>query len=278
MDLSGFVQFKTTLESDGRVLLVEFEHGKANEMGREQVRELERLVTAIEAAPELVAMITFSRRQSAKGTPIFVSGANVTERVDWSEDKIRNHVRWQRRTLAAVRRAPVFHVAVVDGLALGWGTEFLLTADWTIAGDRAEFGLPETGLGILPGAGGTSQLWAQVGVSHALRLGMTGERIGPDEAYRIGLVQERAADVDAGLARARALAAMVAKKSPTAIAAFKRGVLEAIGETTEDREEIERRAYDHCLETGDAAVGRAAFDQIRAGQRPDWSRRRLMRD
>src|SRR5690606_32519387 len=121
------------------------------------------------------------------------------ERQGWPEDEVKAHVRRQRKILASLREAPVLHIAVVNGVALGWGTEFLLTADYRIACDEASFGLPETGLGIIPGAGGTSELWAHVGVPHALRLGMTGERIDAAEALRIGLVQERATDVDVGL-------------------------------------------------------------------------------
>ena len=270
-----FSQLKVSLEAEGRLLVLEFDHGKANEIGRDQLVELERVVELLEGGSGVVALVSYSRRRTSKGTPIFVAGANVTERVGWSDEQTRAHVRWQRRTLAALRRAPVFHVAVVNGVALGWGTEFLLTADWRIACDDAEFGLPETGLGILPGAGGTSELWATIGVPETLRLGMTGVRIRADEAQRIRLVQERVVDVDAGLARARALAAEVARRSPTAVAAFKRAVLGAVGEPAELREETEARAYEHCLETGEAAIGRRSFDAVRAGERPPWGPLRL---
>ena len=270
-----FSQLKVSLEAEGRLLVLEFDHGKANEIGRDQLVELERVVELLEGASGVVALVSYSRRRTSKGTPIFVAGANVTERVGWSDEQTRAHVRWQRRTLAALRRAPVFHVAVVNGVALGWGTEVLLTADWRIACDDAEFGLPETGLGILPGAGGTSELWATIGVPETLRLGMTGVRIRADEAQRIRLVQERVVDVDAGLARARALAAEVARRSPTAVAAFKRAVLGAVGEPAELREETEARAYEHCLETGEAAIGRRSFDAVRAGERPPWGPLRL---
>lgn len=253
-------------------MVVEFDHGKANEMGSVQLNEIERL-TSFLAESGAVALISTSRRRTSKGTPIFVAGANVAERADWAPEAVIAHVQWQRQVLAALRRAPVFHVAVVDGVALGWGTEYLLTCDWRIAANSAEFGLPETGLGILPGAGGTSELWPQIGVPQALRLGMTGERIDADEALRIGLVQERVADVDAGMARARALAAMVAKKSPTAVAAFKAAVLESAGAAA--RADVEARAYRHCVDTGEAAIGRASFEAIRQGASVAWGPRRL---
>ena len=118
------------------------------------------------------------------------------------------------------------------------------------------FGLPETSLGILPGAGGTTELCAQVGIAHALRLGITGERIQLDEACRIGLIQEVASDLEGGLERARALAIMASKNSPTAIAAFKRGMLSSIGVQEEVRRENEAKAYELCADSGQAAIGR----------------------
>ncbi|MBX2800596.1 MAG: enoyl-CoA hydratase/isomerase family protein [Myxococcales bacterium] len=262
---------KVTESSDGRVLQLELDHGKANEMGSGSLRQLEALVERV-SQPAVMALITFSRRTTRKGTPIFVAGADVTERVGWSDDQVKTHVRWQRQVLSALRHAPVFHVVVVNGLALGWGTEFMLTADWRIACDAATFGLPETGLGIVPGAGGTSDLWSELGVAQTLRLGMTGERIGADEATRIGLVQERCPTVDEGLQRASALAEMVARRSPTAVTAFKRSVLHAVGQPAANRTALEDEAYTTCVDHGDAAVGRAHFKEILAGETPPWPR------
>ncbi len=212
------------LSVDENVVLLEFNHGKANEMGSKQLEEFESLCDRIEKGG-VHTLISFSRRRSSKGTPIFVAGANVTERVDWSRSQVAEHVRYQRRVLRRVRALPVFHVAVINGVALGWGTEYALTADYRIGCDESRYGLPETGLGILPGAGGTAELWSHIGVPQALRLGMTGERISPDEALRIGLIQERCTSVDEGLERAKALAERVSRNSPTAVAAFKAGVL-----------------------------------------------------
>lgn len=253
---------------EGPLAWLEFDHGKANEMGRAQLEALEALV---EEAPRrgARALISFSRRVTSRGTPIFIAGANVTEREGWGDEAVAAHVRYQRAVLARVRALPLLHVAVVNGVALGWGTEWLITADYRIAAPQARFGLPETGLGIVPGAGGTSELHALIGPAQALRLGMTGEQIDAAEAARIGLVQEVAADLDAGLERARALAALVARRSPTAVAAFKAGVLASIGAGPE-RVEIEARAYERCLYQGEAAIGRAHFKAATAGEAVPW--------
>ncbi len=254
------------------VAVLTFDHGKANEMGTVQLRELEALPAWIEARG-IVCLVTRSTKRSRKGTPIFVAGANVTERVGWSDEEVKAHVRYQRSTLQLLRRTPVFHVVLVEGVCLGWGTEYLLVGDYRLATPAASFALPETGLGILPGAGGTGELWAQVGVPQALRLGMTGERIGADEAVRIGLVQELAASGEAGMERALALAALVARKSPTALAAFKRAVLDSVGGGEALRTENEASAYERCVDTGEAAIGRAHFAQIREGEVPPWAPR-----
>jgi enoyl-CoA hydratase/carnithine racemase len=254
---------------DLRVLAVELNHGRANEMGKAELLEWAALTARLQQG-EVRALITYSRRRSASGKGIFISGANVTERVGWTDDQIKAHVRWQRATLAALRAAPVLHIAVVDGVAFGWGTEFLLTADYRIGGPDGRYALPETGIGILPGAGGTSELWSMVGVAQALRLGMTGEVIDSAEACRIGLIQETAPSVDAGLARALDLAKMVARRSPTAVAAFKSGLLASVGEAPALRGEVEARAYEACVESGDAAIGRANFKALTSGGEVPW--------
>ena len=266
--------FRFELETQGHTALLTLDHGKVNEMGRDQLQAFEGLIEVLSHS-DVRTLITTSRRSTRKGTPIFIGGANVTERVGWSRDEVAAHVRWQRRTLAALRRLPLFHVVVVNGLALGWGTEYLITGDYRIAARQAVFGLPETGLGILPGAGGSSELIGLIGLSNTLRLGMTGERIGADEAERIGLVQEVVEDVDAGLVRARALGDLVARKSPTAIAAFKTAALACVGVPVQEREHIEAKAYEHCLDTGQAAIGRENFAAIRAGEDVDWGPRQL---
>lgn len=275
MDLSVFSQLNLSLEADGKVVLLELDHGKTNEMGSAQLREFELLTAQLEADPHAVALISWSQRKSSRGTPLFVAGANVTERVGWDDERVKAHVAWQRRTLFALSRAPVFHIAVVDGVALGWGTEYLLTADYVLGGDASTYGLPETSLGILPGAGGTATLWSRIGVSQALRLGMTAERISPDEAARIGLVDERVTDNAAGLARARALAGRVAKNSPTAVAAYKRAVRAAVGQPLEAALALEVTAYEHCVDSGEAAVGRTHFANIRKGEPVPWSDKTL---
>lgn len=266
-----FEALHTSVELDGRLAVLEFDHGKANEVGSDVLRDLEKLPGWL-VETGAVAAITWSRRTSSRGTPVFVAGANVKEREGWDDDRVKQHVVWQRGVLRALRAAPVFHIAVVGGVALGWGTEYMLCCDYRIAAPKARFGLPETGLGILPGAGGSAELWRHIGLAQTLRLGMTGEQIDAAAARELGLVQELADSLDAGMQRARELATRVATRSPTAIAAFKGAVLQSVGDAGV---EAERIAYEHCVDTGEAAIGRASFAAIRKGEVAAWGARRL---
>lgn len=267
MSEQHFGSLKATIEDD--VVWLQLDHGKANEMGRAEIAGLESLCAWLEGGRARV-LVTWSRRVSSKGTPIFISGANVTERAGWAVADVKRHVRWQRAILARLRKAPVFHVAVIHGIALGWGTEFMLACDWRIATPEARFGLPETSLGIIPGAGGASELSRLIGMPQALRMGMTGEILDASEAHRIGLVDEVLPDVDLGLARARGMAENVRRRSPTSVATFKAAALAAVGRSEEERRRLEAEAYEHCVDTGEAAIGRANFAEITSGGQAPW--------
>lgn len=274
IDAGSYARLGVAVSERGDVVTLTFDHGKANEMGTAEIAELERLAGDLRADPDVRALISTSRRVTSKGTPIFVAGANVTERVGWDETRVLAHVARQRAALAAVRDAPVLHVCVVGGVAFGWGTEWLLCADYRIAAPGARFALPETGLGIVPGAGGTAWLADEIGLAQALRLGMTGEVIEPEEARALGLVQEVVGSLDEGLVRADALAAAAGRRSPTANAAFKAAARRARGLPGPEREAAEAAAYTLCVRSGEAALGRARFEAATHGEAQPWGPRR----
>jgi enoyl-CoA hydratase/carnithine racemase len=277
VDLTGVAFLHARFDADARLLVLELDHGKANEMGTAALDAFAALCDLVERESAIACVCTTSRRTSKNGKPIFISGADVTERVGWDDDRVRAHVVRQRELMRRVRHLPAFHVVLTHGVTFGWGVEYLLTADYALATPTASFALPETGLGIVPGARGTAELADAVGPAQALRLGCTGETIAADEARRIGLVAELVDDVDAGLARARALSTLLARRSPTAVAAFKAALLAGRGEGEATRLELERRAYEHVVATGDAAIGRAAFADVRSGTVPAWPPRRPWR-
>jgi len=81
-------------------------------------------------------------------------------------------------------------IAVVNGFALGGGTELALACTMRVASPNAKFGLPEVGLGFIPGYGGTQRLSRLVGKGRAMEIILSAEPIDAQEAYRIGLINK----------------------------------------------------------------------------------------
>ncbi|MBM4199680.1 MAG: enoyl-CoA hydratase/isomerase family protein, partial [Gammaproteobacteria bacterium] len=108
-------------------------------------------------------------------------------------------------------------IAAIHGYCLGGGLEIALACDLRIAAPDAVFALPETGLGLIPGGGGTQRLPRAVGLSRALDLLLTGDRLDAADAYRCGLVTRLASRAEALLPEAGELAARIAAQPPTAV-------------------------------------------------------------
>lgn len=249
-----------------------FDHGRVNEMGSRALGELEALAASLERqGPPL--LVSTAQKRSPGGHPVFVGGADVRERRGWDRARVLEHVRWQRAVLERLAALPLLHLAVVPGLALGWGLEYLLACDAVWATPEARFGLPETGLGVVPGAGGTAALALRVGEARALWLGMTGRRWTAEQAREAGLVQALFPNREEALAEARRLGRDLARRSPTAMAAFKAAVRGGRGATPEQRRRWEDHAYAHCVATGEAERGRSQFDAVRAGEPVRWGPR-----
>ncbi|MGQ1795705.1 enoyl-CoA hydratase/isomerase family protein [Kocuria oceani] len=120
------------------------------------------------------------------GEKSFVAGADVSQLVGYTlQDGLRARMQrlWDR-----IQDLELPTIAAVNGVALGGGNELAMSCDIRIAADRARFGLPEAGLGILPGAGGTQRLSRLVGLGRAQEMILTGRIIDAEEALLIGLV------------------------------------------------------------------------------------------
>jgi len=130
---------------------------------------------------------------------------------------------------AALEASPLVSIAEIGAPAMGGGLELALACDFRIAADSAKLGLPEVGLGLLPGAGGTQRLARIAGEAVAKRLILGAEVVDGAEAARLGLVQWA---VPAGelAARAQALATKVAALPAEALSACKRCIAAAPGE------------------------------------------------
>jgi len=149
-------------------------------------------------------------------------------------------------------------IAAVNGFALGGGCELAMHADIIIAGDNAQFGQPEINLGIIPGAGGTQRLIRTVGKSLAMKLVLSGEFIGAEEARQSGLVAEVTIP-EMTIERALKLAKTIAKKPPLAVKQAKDVLLKAFETDLDAGLQYERKAFTVLSGTEDRNEGINAF-------------------
>ncbi len=150
------------------------------------------------------------------GQKSFVAGADIQQFPDL--DALEGH-RFALRGQAVFNRIeelPKPVVAAVNGYALGGGCELALACHLRVASENASFGQPEVSLGIIPGFGGTQRLPRLVGRGIATELILTGERIGAQRAYEIGLVN-RVVPLGKLLETAKELVATIAAKAPLAV-------------------------------------------------------------
>jgi enoyl-CoA hydratase len=160
---------------------------------------------------------------------------------------------------ATVRAFPKPLIAAVDGFALGGGFELALMADVMVLGTTARLGLPETSLGLIPGAGGGQRLMALAGRARAMRMVLGGEIIDASTAHDWGI----AAYLSDGPAAtvAEPLAQRLAARAPLALMAAKRALL--AGEERSLALADERAAFEALMDTGDKAEGIRAFREKR---------------
>jgi enoyl-CoA hydratase len=190
----------------------------------------------------------------------FAAGADIGELAQTSAIDLyygRRIERWD-----AIRALWTPLVAAVSGFCLGGGCELALSCDLIVASETAQFGQPETGLGIIPGAGGTQRLTRAVGKALAMDVILSGRRLSAHEALAAGLVA-RVVAKEAWLDEAKRLARDIAEKGPVATRLAKESVDRAHETTLTAGLEAERRALYLAFASEDAREGLTAFTEKR---------------
>lgn len=196
------------------------------------------------------------------GDKSFSAGADLKERASMTPVQVKEFIRTIRDTFTAIEDLGKPVLAAVNGVALGGGTELALACDIRLAADTATMGLTETGLGIIPGAGGTQRLPRLVGKGKAKELIFTARKVSAAEAKEIGLV-EQVYPADRLLDEAIAMAAQIAQNGPVAIEQAKYAINAGIETDLKTGLLFESRAYDVIIPTKDRLEGLAAFREKR---------------
>lgn len=221
---------------------------KLNALNREVLDELADAFQKVSIEDEIKAVLL-----CGAGDKAFVAGADIKELRLLDEHTGRMVSQKGQQIFQSIEdtRKPV--IAVVNGYALGGGAELAMACHMRIASESAVFGLPEVGLGLIPGYGGTQRLPQIVGRARALELILTGNKIKADEALQLGLVNTVAEEPEN---EAREMLMKILGNGPLAV----RNAIQAVYHAgTKRGYQLEADMFGKLCITADAEEGTGAF-------------------
>jgi enoyl-CoA hydratase len=244
------------VESRLGFVLVRLEHPPANPLGPVVLAGLDAAAEAVEELGVPAMVIT----SSLDG--YFAAGADIKHMRSLDDKGFEAYGVHMRRVFARISALPTLSIAAIDGLALGGGLELALACSLRIGSTRAQLGLPEIKLGLIPGAGGTQRLPRVVGRGRALDMLLTGRHVPAEEAYTIGLLDRLVPD---GTAEAVAIeiAEQLRTSSAPAVAAIHRCVESALTTELEFGIAVEAAEERSLFANGEAREGISAFTERR---------------
>jgi enoyl-CoA hydratase/carnithine racemase len=253
-------------EADGIAEVVLDRPDAMNALNTATLVQLTAHFTAMAADPQVRVVVLSSAAERA-----FCVGADLKERAAMNDAQIMAQRPVFRAAFGALLALPQPAIAAVHGYALGGGCELALSCDVIVADATSQLGLPEAGVGLVPGCGGTQLLARRIGPGRAADMIFSGRRVGADEAHAIGLADRL---VPAGSARTSALelAGQIAANSPVAVRAAKQALRNGAGLNLAAALDVEDAAWRTAAGSADRREGIAAFAEKR---RPVWPSQEL---
>ncbi|GAA5191898.1 enoyl-CoA hydratase-related protein [Ferrimonas gelatinilytica] len=225
-----------------------------NAVNEQVARELSDALMALDADDSIGCMIL------AGGDKAFCAGADLKWIASQDfESAYRTDLASYMDKIAQLRK-PV--IAAVRGFAFGAGTEISLMCDIVIADTTAKFGLPEVGLGVIPGAGGPARLTRAIGKAKAMYYILTGDSISAEKAEQLGMITSVVED-NQHLEVAVQIAKSIANKPRLSVLAGKESVNQQAETPLIPGLKLERRLFHGLFGTPDQREGMAAFAEKR---------------
>jgi enoyl-CoA hydratase len=239
------------VERDGPIAVVLLNRPDAlNALSDELMDELVTRLTELDGEEDVRCIVLGGSERA------FAAGADIAELAKSSPIDLYYQRRVERWDVIAGLWTPL--VAAVSGFCLGGGCELAMACDLIVASETAQFGQPETGVGVIPGAGGTQRLTRAVGKSLAMDVILSGRFLSADEALRAGLVA-RVVSREAWLDEAKRVARAIAEKPPVATRLAKEAVDRSFESSLTLGLEYERRSLALAFASEDAKEGLNAF-------------------
>lgn len=202
---------------------------------------------------------------TGEGEKAFVAGADINELAQMTPITGKGTAERGQRIFSAIERFPKPVIAAINGFALGGGCELALACHIRIASEKAQLGLPEVSLGIIPGYGGTQRMARLLGKGKALELILTGDRIGAAEAERIGLVN-KVVPAEQLMTAAEEMARKIMSRGPLAVRAAIEAVMSGSEMPFEEGQVLEATLFGLLASTEDMKEGMKAFLEKRTAE------------
>lgn len=247
--------FPIEVDQRGSVVIFTIDReARRNSLSRATLLAFGKLTREAVSNPSVRAIIVTGR-----GDKAFCAGADLKERQGMTDDDVRVQVDLYRSELGPLDRSPKPVIAALNGVAFGGGLELALVCDMRVAAAHVEIGLPETTLGIIPGAGGTQRLPRIVGEARAKEMILTGRPIRAEQALAWGLVNRITPAGTNVVDDALAFIEPIANGAPVAQAAALEAIDRSFDTTLELGLELEKVSYDKVLVSEDRREALAAF-------------------
>lgn len=251
-----------SLTRHGRIAVLTIERAeRMNALSRATLFALGRYGRELAVDSEVRAIVI-----TGSGEKAFCAGADLKERQGMSENDVRVQVGLYRTELGSLDKCPKPVVAAINGVAFGGGLELALVCDLRVTAPHALFALPETSLGIIPGAGGTQRLPRIVGEARAKEMILLGRRLDAREALAWGLVNRISPEGSNVLDDTLAFLQPIADGAPIAQAAALSAIDASFDVSLEQGLALERVFYDETLRSADRLEALRAFAEKRKPQ------------
>ncbi|WP_332648607.1 enoyl-CoA hydratase-related protein [Lysinibacillus sp. 54212] len=228
-----------------------------NAFNYDMLCELGTIIESIRIHPDIRLVVI-----SSAGEKAFSVGADLKERISLPESLVRRNLNKFGEVFNAIEQLPQPTICVLQGYAFGGGLELALSCDFRIASDNVVVGLTETGLGIIPGAGGTQRLPRLIGEAKALEYILTAKRISAAEANQCGLLT-KVAPTDELQETVEAFSNELLKNAPIAVQQAKFAIKQGMKVDISTGLQIERKAYEMTIPTKDRIEALHAFSEKR---------------
>ena len=248
-------------ENRGGILIVTVDRPKVlNALNAQTVNEIRQAFESARDDDSVRCVIL-----TGGGEKAFVAGADIAELSEMTPITGKGTAERGQRVFHSIERFPKPVIAAINGFALGGGCELALACHIRIASEKAQLGLPEVTLGIIPGYGGTQRMARLLGKGKALELILTGERIGAAEAERIGLVN-KVVPADQLMAAAEEMGRKIMSRGPLAVRAAIEAVMSGSEMPFEEGQFLEATLFGLLASTDDMKEGMKAFLEKRTAE------------